>query len=71
MSIMQYKVLVYRDEDGVFIAECVDLPGCVSDGKTKKEAVSNVKEAIQAYLESVAKERTQTIKGAELISVTL
>lgn len=68
---MDYKVLVYKDENGVFIAECVDLPGCVSDGKTKKEAISNVKEAILAYSESMTKEATELHPKAELIQVTI
>ncbi|MFA7133936.1 MAG: type II toxin-antitoxin system HicB family antitoxin, partial [archaeon] len=55
MVSMDYKVLLYKDQNGLFIAECVDLPGCISDGKTKQAAITNVKEAILAYLESVVK----------------
>ena len=51
---MKYRVLIEQDEDGVFVAEVPSLPGCVSQGKTRQEAVENVKEAIQAYLESLA-----------------
>lgn len=50
---MKYRVLVEADEDGVFVAEVPSLPGCVSQGRTRAEAVANVREAIAAYLESL------------------
>jgi predicted RNase H-like HicB family nuclease len=50
---MKYRVLIERDEDGVFVAEVPSLPGCISQGSTRAEAVSNIHEAIQGYLESL------------------
>jgi predicted RNase H-like HicB family nuclease len=50
---MRYRVLIEQDEDGVFVAEVPSLPGCVSQGGTREEAVSNVREAIALYLESL------------------
>jgi predicted RNase H-like HicB family nuclease len=47
------QVILYQDETGVWIAEVPDLPGCGSDGLTKEEAMENVKEAIQAYIEAL------------------
>ena len=52
---MQYRVLIEPDEDGVFVAEVPALPGCISQGNTRAEAVANIKEAIAAYLESLQK----------------
>ena len=52
---MFYRVIIEVDEDGVFIAECPALPGCVSQGKTRDEAVANIKDAIQGYLASLKK----------------
>jgi predicted RNase H-like HicB family nuclease len=52
---MQYRVLLETDEDGVFTAEVPSLPGCISQGKTRAEAIANVKEAIAGYLESLQK----------------
>lgn len=52
---MRYRVTIERDEDGIFIAECPTLPGCVSEGKTRNEALSNIKDAIQGYLASLRK----------------
>ena len=48
-----YRVLIEQDEDGVFVAECPSLPGCVSQGTTRDEAVANIKDAITGYLESL------------------
>jgi predicted RNase H-like HicB family nuclease len=50
---MKYRVLIEPDEDGVFVAQVPSLPGCVSQGPTRAEALSNVHEAIAAYLESL------------------
>lgn len=50
---MKYRVLIERDEDGVFVAQVPSLPGCVSQGMTRGEALSKVQEAIEAYLESL------------------
>jgi antitoxin HicB len=52
---MRYRVLIDQDEDGVFVAECPSLPGCVSQGKTRKEAIENIQDAIHGYLESLEK----------------
>jgi predicted RNase H-like HicB family nuclease len=48
---MIFNVTVDRDEDGVWIIECPSIPGCVSQGSTKEEALENVKEAIKLCLE--------------------
>ncbi|HLC17017.1 MAG TPA: type II toxin-antitoxin system HicB family antitoxin [Thermodesulfovibrionia bacterium] len=44
------QVIIYTGEDGYWIAECPSLPGCVSQGRTKEEAVKNIKEAIEVYI---------------------
>lgn len=48
---MKFLVTLDRDEDGVWIAECPAIPGCVSQGKTKDEAMANIREAIMLCLE--------------------
>ena len=50
---MKFRVLIEKDEDGAFVAEVPSLPGCISQGKTRDEAVRNAQEAITAYLESL------------------
>ena len=47
-------MIIEPDEDGVFVANCPTLPGCVSQGKTRAEAQTNIAEAIKDYLESLA-----------------
>ncbi len=51
---MKYRVIIEQDEDGIFIAEVPLLPGCVSQGDTRLEALANIREAIEIYLESLA-----------------
>lgn len=48
---MVFNVTIDRDEDGVWIVECPSIPGCVSQGTTKEEALENIKEAIALCLE--------------------
>ena len=47
------KTLIYPGEDGYFVAECPSLPGCISQGKTKEEALSNIREAIVDHIEAL------------------
>ena len=46
------EVVVYRGEDGYWVVECPSLPGCVSQGKTKAEAIVNIREAIEGWEEA-------------------
>ncbi|MCX5973625.1 MAG: type II toxin-antitoxin system HicB family antitoxin [Coprothermobacterota bacterium] len=48
---MKFLVTIDRDEDGMFVAECVSIPGCVTQGHTEEEALRNVQEAIRECLE--------------------
>lgn len=52
---MKYRILLEQGEDGVYVAECPTLPGCISQGSTRLEAVNNIKDAIKGYLESLKK----------------
>ena len=47
------QVIIYPGEDGYWVAECPSLPDCVSQGKTKKEAIANIKEAIEGYIKAL------------------
>ncbi len=51
---MKFRVLVEPDEDGVFVAEVPSLPGCISQGRTREEALRNAQEAVEVYVESLA-----------------
>ena len=47
------QVLIYPGEDGYWVVECPSLPGCVSQGHTRQEALANIKEAIALYIETL------------------
>lgn len=50
---MKYRVLIEQDKDGLFVAHVPALPGCVSQGSSRDEALANIREAIAGYLESL------------------
>jgi len=50
---MKYRVIIEQDEEGIFVAEVPSLPGCISQGKTRVEALKNIQEAIEVYTESL------------------
>ncbi len=52
---MKLRIRIEQDESGIFVAECPTLPGCISQGTSRKEAVENIKDAIGGYLESLNK----------------
>jgi len=47
---MKFHVTIYQDEDGMYIAECPSIPGCVSQGRTMEEAEANIADAIRECL---------------------
>ena len=52
---MRFRILIEQDEDGIWVSECPSLPGCISQGKTRQEALENIKDAIKGYIESLDK----------------
>jgi len=52
---MKYRIIIEQDEDGVYVAECPTLPGCISQGNTRADALVNIRDAIKGYLESLRK----------------
>jgi len=68
---MKLHITIYPDEDGVFIAECPSIPGCVSQGKTEEEAEENIRDAIKQCLEVRAENGlplTVTTREVEIVS---
>jgi predicted RNase H-like HicB family nuclease len=47
---MKFLITIFKDEDGIYVAECPSIPGCVSQGQTEDDAVENIKEAIMACI---------------------
>ena len=52
---MRYRILIEQAEDGIFVSECPSLPGCISQGKTRKESLENIQDAIKGFLISLKK----------------
>lgn len=50
---MRFTVVMEKDEDGIYVVTVPALPGCISDGRTVEEAMSNVKEAIEGFIEDM------------------
>ncbi len=65
---MKLEVIIEKGESGYYVAEVPALPGCISQGKTVEEAVTNIKEAIAGWLE-VMNDRTRHQKAARHVSV--
>ncbi len=51
------QVIIYPGEDGYWVAECPSLPGCISQGKSREEAIGNVREAIRGYIAALEQDR--------------
>ncbi len=66
------RIILYRGEDGYWVVECPSLPGCISQGKTREEAIANIKEAILGYVRALKDDRLDVPPGdseAEALSV--
>ena len=68
---MRFNVMLDRDEDGVWIAECPGIPGCVSQGKTKEESLKNIEEAIALCIETRAERGMPLTIESRQIEVTV
>ena len=53
------QIILYPGEDGYWVSECPSLPGCVSQGETKAQAIENIKEAIEAYVLALKQDQPQ------------
>jgi predicted RNase H-like HicB family nuclease len=60
MSAMTRRVILYPGEDGYIVAEVPSLPGCISQGKSREEALANVREAISLHLD-VLRDRGESV----------
>ncbi len=52
---LKFRVIIEQDETGMFVAECPTLPGCISQGETRAEALRNIADAARGYIESLNK----------------
>ncbi len=68
---MEIIVTLERDEDGAWVVECPSIPGCVSQGKTKSEALANIREAIELCIEVRAEQGYPLTIETQLVEVSL
>ena len=66
---MKLHVVIEQDESGYYVAEVPALPGCFSQGKTRKEAIANIKETIEGWLEVM--ESKQSFDRSRLIELSI
>ncbi len=66
---MKLHAIIEKDEAGYYVAEVPALPGCLSQGKTYEEAIANIKEAIEGWLEVM--ESKQTFDSSRLVEVAI
>ncbi len=66
MANVKVKVLLYPGEDGYIVAECPALPGCASQGQTRDEALANIHEAIEGWLEVQEERHAHQLEQANL-----
>ena len=66
---MKLHVMIEQDEAGYYVAEVPALPGCLSQGKTHEEAIANIKEAIEGWLEVM--ESKQSFDSARLVEIAV
>jgi len=64
---MKLRVIIEQDEKGYYVAEVPALPGCLSQGKSREEAIANIKEAIEGWLEVM--ESKQSFDSTRLVEV--
>ena len=68
---MKFPVTIDRDEDGVWVVECPSIPGCVSQGQTRDEALKNIQEAIALCLEVRAERGLPLTVETQQVEVTI
>lgn len=67
----KFTVILRKEQDGGYTVQCIELPGAISEGDTKKEALANIREAIQGYLEAFPEEQERLKMEKEVLQVTI
>jgi predicted RNase H-like HicB family nuclease len=67
----KFTVILREEPEGGYSAQCIELPGAISQGKTRKQAITNIREAIEGYLEAFPEELNQLKRKRELVEVTV
>jgi predicted RNase H-like HicB family nuclease len=67
----KFTVLLREEAEGGYSAQCVELPGAISEGENREQAIANIREAIEGYLEAFPEELSQLKRKRELVEVTV
>jgi predicted RNase H-like HicB family nuclease len=67
----KFTVILREETEGGYSAQCVELPGAISQGETRKQALANIKEAVEGYLEAFPEELNQLKRKRELVEITV
>ncbi len=68
---IKFTVILRKEDVGGYSVRCVELPGAISEGDTKKEALKNIKEAIELYIETWPDELKRLKKKREVVEITV
>ncbi len=67
----KFTVILREESEGGYSVQCVELPGVISEGENRKEALANIKQAIEGYLETFPEEVKQLKRKKELVEITV
>ena len=68
---LKLTVILRKEEEGGYSVQCLELPGAISEGETRKETLANIREAIEGYLEAFPEEMEQLKRKRELVQITV
>ena len=68
---MELPIILLAGEDGYLVAECLVIPGCISQGRTREEALRNIREAIELCLENRPSEGWELPDGYEIVQISI
>jgi len=76
LSVVQVKglkltVVLREEKEGGYSVQCLELPGCISEGETREETLANIRETIEGYLEAFPEELNQLKRKQELVQITV
>jgi predicted RNase H-like HicB family nuclease len=71
VKVKKFTVMLREEPEGGYSAQCIELPGAISEGDNRKEALANIKEAIEGYLEAFPEEINQLKRKRELVKITV
>jgi len=68
---LKLTVVLREEKEGGYSVQCLELPGCISEGETREETLANIREAIEGYLEVFPEELNQLERKQELVQITV